>query len=327
MLDSTRRKSRLRAWGAAVLALALVGGCGDGKDERSAPSFAVGEATREAPRNGKEKRSSKRHKRHQRTAGQDEIVGFVKRLEVADNVLAPPSATVHAVLPYMLARKDSIKGKRVLDIGCGSGVIGLFAAELGAAAVVATDIDPTAIENTRRNIERLGRKGVVEARLVPSDKPGAYSVIRADERFDLIVSNPPWFIDVDGKSNDAYSETGVLGPSIIRGLDAHLTPDGSAALIYRSDFLYPTFLARLAESLGFEVNLHPTDRIHPSQLAILYNAYLPKMFEKMGIPKEEQARYQMKTSDPWADVVINVRGKKDRKEDPYPGMVEIRKRR
>ena len=41
--------------------------------------------------------------------------------------------------------------ERVLDVGCGSGVLGLCALRLGAAQVVAVDIKPEAVEATRRN--------------------------------------------------------------------------------------------------------------------------------------------------------------------------------
>jgi ribosomal protein L11 methyltransferase len=51
-------------------------------------------------------------------------------------------------------------GERVLDYGCGSGILAIAAAKLGAAKVDATDIDPVAVEtaaaNARRNEVTLG---------------------------------------------------------------------------------------------------------------------------------------------------------------------------
>ena len=53
-----------------------------------------------------------------------------------------------------LARAD-VTGQRVIDYGCGSGILGIAAALLGAAQVVAVDIDPQALiaaqDNARRN--------------------------------------------------------------------------------------------------------------------------------------------------------------------------------
>jgi len=46
--------------------------------------------------------------------------------------------------PYIL-------GKRVLDLGCGSGVLSLAAHALGASKVTAIDIDPEAVEHTKEN--------------------------------------------------------------------------------------------------------------------------------------------------------------------------------
>jgi ribosomal protein L11 methyltransferase len=72
-------------------------------------------------------------------------------------------------------------GERVLDAGCGSGVLGLCALELGAASVVAVDIKPEAIEATRRNATLNGMDGRVEASIS--------SVADLDGRFDVVVAN------------------------------------------------------------------------------------------------------------------------------------------
>tara|TARA_Y100001934_G_C12347569_1_gene773665 strand:+ start:1205 stop:1864 length:660 start_codon:yes stop_codon:yes gene_type:complete len=47
-----------------------------------------------------------------------------------------------AVARYLLDRGDEVAGKRVFDLACGSGIIGLAAAMQGATEVVANDIDP-----------------------------------------------------------------------------------------------------------------------------------------------------------------------------------------
>jgi ribosomal protein L11 methyltransferase len=45
----------------------------------------------------------------------------------------------------------AVEGKIVADIGCGSGVLGIFALLLGAHRVFAIDIDPAALEHAREN--------------------------------------------------------------------------------------------------------------------------------------------------------------------------------
>lgn len=53
----------------------------------------------------------------------------------------------------------------VIDVGCGSGVLGFVAARLGARRVVGCDASPEAIEASRRNAERLGLADCTEFRV------------------------------------------------------------------------------------------------------------------------------------------------------------------
>lgn len=58
-------------------------------------------------------------------------------------------------------------GKRVLDVGCGSGALGIIMAKCGADHVVLSDIDENCCANTHENVHRFG----VEARceIIQSD--------------------------------------------------------------------------------------------------------------------------------------------------------------
>ena len=71
---------------------------------------------------------------------------------------------------------------RVLDVGCGSGILSLAALRLGAERVVAVDTDPLAIDATRANAERNGLAGPLEARAGSLDPVAA-------ERFPLVLAN------------------------------------------------------------------------------------------------------------------------------------------
>lgn len=57
---------------------------------------------------------------------------------------------------FLLSNRDWVAGKRVLDFGCGSGVVAIAAALAGAKEVVACDIDPLALDATRLNAELNG---------------------------------------------------------------------------------------------------------------------------------------------------------------------------
>jgi ribosomal protein L11 methyltransferase len=69
-------------------------------------------------------------------------------------------------------------GERVLDYGCGSGILAIAAAKLGAARVDAVDLDPEAVETTRAN----SCANAVEVHAAPPDALSA-----AD--YDVVVAN------------------------------------------------------------------------------------------------------------------------------------------
>lgn len=72
-------------------------------------------------------------------------------------------------------------GERVLDVGCGSGVLAIAACRLGAAAAVALDIDPAAVEVTQSN---AAANGVGDRLAASPDGLGAVA-----DTFDVVVAN------------------------------------------------------------------------------------------------------------------------------------------
>lgn len=57
---------------------------------------------------------------------------------------------------YLESHKDDVLGKRVIELGCGPGLVGIAAAHCGAKSVVITDGDPASVALTQRNIELNG---------------------------------------------------------------------------------------------------------------------------------------------------------------------------
>jgi ribosomal protein L11 methyltransferase len=92
----------------------------------------------------------------------------------------------HASTRLALAALDRLVcgGERVLDAGCGSGVLGIAALALGAAEAVGVDHDPAAIAAARANAIR-NRAG---DRFTLSDGP-VDAVAASDGPFDLVVAN------------------------------------------------------------------------------------------------------------------------------------------
>ena len=62
-------------------------------------------------------------------------------------------ASGQVLAEYLLEQPEWVKGKRVLDFGCGSGVVAIAAATAGASEVIACDIDPIALRATALNAE------------------------------------------------------------------------------------------------------------------------------------------------------------------------------
>lgn len=67
--------------------------------------------------------------------------------------------------------------KRVLDYGCGSGILAIGAAKYGAADVVAVDIDPAAVQSTELN---ASANGVVLQAGLPDRAHGVYDLVLAN---------------------------------------------------------------------------------------------------------------------------------------------------
>lgn len=74
------------------------------------------------------------------------------------------------------------QGKRVLDVGCGTGILAIMAAKLGASQVKAFDVDEWAVENCRENIELNACSNL-------SVSQGTIGDVDPAERFDIILAN------------------------------------------------------------------------------------------------------------------------------------------
>lgn len=82
----------------------------------------------------------------------------------------------------LLRELAPLDGLRVLDLGSGSGVLGIAAVRLGASAATCLDVNPDAVESARANGVANGVHGRLEHRRGTADD-------LAGERFDLVVAN------------------------------------------------------------------------------------------------------------------------------------------
>ncbi len=154
---------------------------------------------------------------------------------------------------------------------------------MGRQKVIATDIDEKAVACASMNAERLGVSRVVEVRVVPSHDLSAYAVIRADEVFDVIISNPPYSIDLDNSKNTPLIDKGDLGMSIVKGLEKHLKPQGLAILLYGSYF-YHHVMVKFARYAGYDVTNYEPRFLTPWEGDVLFNYYLERLLEYNHLP-------------------------------------------
>ena len=115
------------------------------------------------------------------------VLGEALILETREGLFSPEHADRGTMA--MLSTVEFRPGMRVMDLGCGCGIVGIAAAKkCGVENVVMSDIDPNAVETARENAESNGVGGV---KIVVSD--GFDGVDEAG--FDLILSNPPYQTD------------------------------------------------------------------------------------------------------------------------------------
>ena len=126
------------------------------------------------------------------------------------------------------------QGKRVLDMGCGTGILAIMAGELGAAEIVAVEIEDWTVENARENAA-LNQYPQIDVRL------GGAETIAGDNPYDIILAN----INRNVLLEDMPAYVAVLKPGGVLLLSGFYTED------------LPVLQAR-ANELGLSYTSHRT---------------------------------------------------------------------
>jgi methylase of polypeptide subunit release factors len=169
------------------------------------------------------------------------------RLTVRPTVFHPAYFLTSEFFAGFIGERD-LTGKRVADVGTGSGILALAAARAGAAHVVAIDINPNAAGAAGENAIANGLGDRVTA--VSSN---LMSAIAARPYFDVILSSPPSF---PGTPLDLADRAWHAGPdycdiaSLFDQARQRLAPGGRFYLLLSSDSDIE-YLGSLAERAGF----------------------------------------------------------------------------
>ncbi|MBO7133664.1 MAG: 50S ribosomal protein L11 methyltransferase [Bacteroidales bacterium] len=102
----------------------------------------------------------------------------------------------HATTSMMcrLIAELDLKGKVGLDMGCGTGILAIYASILGASKIYAIDIDQWAYENTVENAERNGVSNIVASRGDVQDIPEVeYDFVFANINLNILKKQIPTY--------------------------------------------------------------------------------------------------------------------------------------
>jgi release factor glutamine methyltransferase len=150
-----------------------------------------------------------------------------------------------------------VAGKAVLDMGCGTGGVGIIAAHRGASTVLLADLDPLAVQNAKENVElhHLGAR----VKVFQSDLFAGVP----EQRFDIIFFNWPYLWWEEPLADNVAAEVAPGAPGIwayfdheyalirrfFRAMPRYLTPGGAAYLTFAEYGNWP-LLARIVAEEG-----------------------------------------------------------------------------
>jgi len=133
------------------------------------------------------------------------------------------SARYHA--SYLFYHNNLFYGKTALDIGCGTGLMGIVMAQYGAKRVVMSDISPLAVENS---LENVGNFGLEDIATVQQGDLFAHPKVRG-VRADCITFMQPYFAGTPPE-RDTISASMLAPPQLIHKFlekaKHHLKPQG-----------------------------------------------------------------------------------------------------
>lgn len=179
------------------------------------------------------------------------------KMKVLPNVY--PSNRFRSSMLLARKAKEMSAGKRVADIACGHGTMGIIAAMNGAQHVVQVDINSQAVRNAKDNAKDLDIEAITDIYQGDAFEPLSY---KYRNYFDIISFNPPFHLSVDidfGELVYAFStqgkEGGVLN-KFLRYAKRYLAEDGKIVLAFSNkDPKAVEYLEELLNKYGYDFSL------------------------------------------------------------------------
>lgn len=106
-------------------------------------------------------------------------------------------ATTHLMIQQMM--EMDFKDKKVLDMGCGTSVLAIFAKMNGAGATTAIDIDPWSVENSIENAERNKVELAISEGTAANLGNENFDIILANINRNILISDIPTYVSVLNK--------------------------------------------------------------------------------------------------------------------------------
>lgn len=166
-----------------------------------------------------------------------------------------PSDYSAALVQCLVQDSGFAKGRRVLDVGCGSGVLLAAAGAAGAARLTGVDIEADAVAATRSLLDQHGYAALGDIHR------GALFSPLGQRQFDLVLANLPHFPMEPAVVEDrlaTWSAGGADGRALLDrfldGLTPHLAPSGRALVMHNAFIGLEQTYAKAA-ALGLSVSV------------------------------------------------------------------------
>ncbi len=104
----------------------------------------------------------------------------------------PTDSEVAADIFWDMIMRDIIQGKHVVDLGCGTGILGIGALQSGASHVTFVEVDEAALITLRQNLEYFPDISDDRYDIICSDIKTLNSLNPNAKKADIVIMNPPF---------------------------------------------------------------------------------------------------------------------------------------